>query len=85
MRILRKDKALMGMTISSDPKKNSQYDVEATREFIRLCRSLYPETTLYFNDPVIRGETEFEGIVEYSAKHWDHMHVMPFIGGREGR
>ena len=83
MRILRKDKAMLGLTISANEPASSQYDREANREFIRLVRSLYPEATVYFNDPVIRFEDEFKGMVTDQPGHWNHLHVMPFLKGRE--
>lgn len=80
MRILRKDKAMLGLTISANEPVSSQYDREANREFINFVKNLYPETTVYFNDPVLIRELS---IVENRPGHWHHLHVMPYLKGRE--
>lgn len=81
MRIPRKDNSLLPMTIDSKGY-NRQYDRSATRSFIKLCRALYPETSFYFNDPVLIKEFGRQ-IVDFRDKHSDHLHVMPFRKGRE--
>ena len=83
MRIPRKDKALLAMALDSSTSEHPQYDREATKKFIRLARSIYSETTIYFNDKKILSEAEFKGIVEAKPKHWDHLHVMPYRKGKE--
>lgn len=81
MRLFRKDNALIGTKLNSATSDHAQFDRESTWNFIRLARSLYPETTVYFNDT--KTIAEFKGLVEHRGGHWDHLHIMPFTKGRE--
>ncbi len=83
MRILSKSNARRPLRLSPATSDHPDYNRVATKEFIRLTRHLYSETTVFFNDSKIRKDIEFKKIVEYRKGHWDHLHVMPFRKGRE--
>ena len=85
MRPLRKSNAVTPLELNHKTFDHPDYDRAATKEFMRLARRIYPETTFYFNDKYIWNDAEFKvgGIVQERGGHWDHLHVMPFLKGRE--
>lgn len=83
MRPLRKSNAVTPLELSRKTFDHPDYDREATKNFIRMVRRLYPEATFYFNDKKIHEDIEFSKFVENKPGHWDHLHVMPFLKGRE--
>lgn len=57
--------------------RSPSYDLELTKEFIRLVVEKYPGTTFYFNDARIYNDPEFKGIVTSSDRsHDNHLHIM---------
>lgn len=80
MRPLRKSNAVAPLKLKND--EHPDYNREATKDFIRLVKKLYPSNEFYFNDSKIYNDAEFKNFVGYSAGHFDHLHVM-FPGGKE--
>jgi len=51
MRPLRKSNAVTPLKLNEKTFDHPDYDREATKNFIRMVRRLFPEATFYFNDP----------------------------------
>ncbi len=57
--------------------QTAEYDLELTKEFIRLCFRLFPGMIIFFNDPNIANSTEFAGKIKTDKKniHDNHLHL----------
>jgi len=79
VRLQRKDNSTGGFSYT----QTAVYNQPLTKEFILLGVQLYPGTTFLFNDPVLNEtDKDTRDIVNPSAGHNDHLHVM-FPGGKE--
>jgi conjugal transfer mating pair stabilization protein TraG len=65
-RPFRKDGTNTGITW-----QDKNYDRDATRKFIALVKTIYPNSTILFNDPVLIKE----GLTKQWANHDNHLHI----------
>ena len=75
IRPLRNDSRLEGLELNTKGY-HPNYDRDLTKECMRLIDRLHPVKLIYFNDPVILSDPNYNTIVQRSDKtHYNHFHV----------